>query len=319
MDNYNWESVLNLDDCWSPTPVWELPTPPHSQANSPPTHSPEDKSSLVSVSTTFFPAFQHRCHPPDLILLSDDAVHFYVHSDLLLGLSDNSFNGMLPIITPVDGNEPPILAISEPSPVLNIILHAIYDMTCAQYSPPFETLVNAVDSMPIYGISPKAIIRPSTPLFMLLLFQAPLFPLESYALAAHHDILDLAVPISSHMLAFPLSSLSDQIVERIGASYLKRQASPSIHLALKRVLLLPPHPHAPTADCDFSSQKVVSRAWALASAYLAWDVRPDLSTATLESALRPLAAHISCGLCKQALNNRVHDVIVQWTVVKRTI
>ncbi|KAJ7158365.1 hypothetical protein C8R43DRAFT_995717 [Mycena crocata] len=317
MDRYDWDSTLQFDAIGSSAARCELPTPPDSQHSS---RTPEDKNILVSVSTTFFPAVQHRFRPPDLILLSNDSVHFYVHSELLLDVSDNRFRAMLPI-SPVEGDEPPILSISEPSPVLNIILHAIYDMSCAHYSPPFETLVNAVDSMPIYGISPKTIIRPSTPLFTLLLSRAPLFPLESYALAAYHDIIELAIPVSSHMLAFPLSTLSDQMAERIGANYLKRLFF--LHFgraeALKRVLLLPPHPHPPTPDCDFSSQKVLSRAWALASAYLAWDVRPDLSTATLGSALRPLGAHISCDLCKQALNDRVRDVIVQWTVVKRTI
>ena len=44
--------------------------------------------------------------------------------------------------------------------------------------------------------------------------------------------------------------------------------------ALKRVLLPPPHPHPPTQHCDFTEQKHLTRAWALASAYFAWDARP---------------------------------------------
>ncbi|KAJ7129746.1 hypothetical protein C8R44DRAFT_777564 [Mycena epipterygia] len=319
MDNYDWDSVMQFGDL-EYSKYDHLPTPPHSHDGSPVADSPEDGNTLVSISTTFFPSAQHRPQHPDVALLSKDSVYFYVHSDLLLDVSENRFRAMLPI-SPSDDDEPPVLHVPEPAPVLNIILHAIYDMSCAHYSPPFDILVRAVDSMPIYGINPKSNIVPSTPLFTLLLSQAPLFPLELYALAAHYDIMDLAVPTSSHLLAFPLSRLSDQVVERMGATYLKRLFF--LHFgraeALKRVLQSPPHPHPPTPSCDFHSQKRLSRAWALASAYLAWDVRPDMSTNTIESALRPLAEHLPCDLCKNALNDRVKNLIVQWSIVKRTI
>jgi hypothetical protein len=41
-----------------------------------------------------------------------------------------------------------------------------------------------------------------------------------------------------------------------------------------------------------------------------------MSTNSLESALRPLAEHLSCDLCKNALNDRVKNLIVQWSIVK---
>ncbi|KAJ7626723.1 hypothetical protein B0H17DRAFT_1164359 [Mycena rosella] len=277
----------------------------------PEVESEDDGNTLVSISTTFFRAAQHRPQQPDVALLSKDAVYFYVHSDLVLYASENRFRAMLPISLS-DGHEPPVLNVPETSAVLNIILHAIYDMSCSHYSPTFETLVHAVESMSRYGANPKSTIVPSSPLFTLFLSHAPLFPLELYALAAHYDILELAVPTSSYLLSFPLSRVDDQIVERIGAIYLKRLFF--LHFgraeALKRVLLPPPHLHPPTPSCDFQSQKGLSRAWALASAYLAWDVRPDMSTITLESALRPLAEHLPCELCKSALNERVKNLVV---------
>lgn len=197
-----------------------------------------DHDTLVSVSTTFFPAAQHRPAPPDVALLSKDSVFFYVHSDLLLDASDNRFRAMFPL-PPAESPDTPVLNVPEQSAVLNIILHMIYDMSSAHYSPPFETLAKAVDSMPIYGINPKSHVRispaifllllltlaqilPSTPLFTLLLSHAPLFPLDLYALASHYDLYELAVPTSSHLLAFPLSRLSDSVVERMGPVYLKR-------------------------------------------------------------------------------------------------
>ncbi|KAJ7937106.1 hypothetical protein B0H13DRAFT_1944245 [Mycena leptocephala] len=321
MENFDWDNMQFGDMEYPMTKYDHLPTPPSSHDGSPVADTPEDGSTIVSISTTFFLTAQHRPRQPDVVLLSKDSVYFYVHSDLLLDASDNGFRAMLPISPSHDDDEPPVLNIPESSPVLNVILHAIYDMSCTHYSPPFETLVNAVDSMPIYGVNPKSTILPSTPLFTLLLSHAPLFPLELYALAAHYDIFDLAVPTSSHLLAFPLSRLTDEAVQRMGAVYLKRLFF--LHFgraeALKRVLGPPPHPHPPTPSCDFQSQKGLSRAWALATAYLAWDVRPDMSTNSLESALRPLAEHLSCDLCKNALNDRVKNLIVQWSIVKRTI
>ncbi|KAI6047233.1 hypothetical protein EDC04DRAFT_2887043 [Pisolithus marmoratus] len=177
----------------------------------------------------------------------------------------------------------------------------------------------------------------STSLYNLLLFHAPLYPLELYALAASYDLYDLAVPTSSHLLSFSLSALTDEMVNRIGAKYLKHLFF--LHFgrsdALKRLLLPPPHPHPPTATCDFTEQKKLTRAWALTSAYFAWDARPwyvlftrsiyitpddepgiDLSTSTLESTFAPLGEHLSCEQCKLALQERLKTLIVQWSVVK---
>jgi hypothetical protein len=238
-----------------------------------------------------------------------------------LAASENGFMGLLPPPPPSAPDQEPVIAVPDDSAVLNVILHTLYEMSCAQYSPSFEVLVTAVNRLPVYGIVPKTRIAPSAPLFSLLLSHAPLHPLELYTLAATYDLYDLAVSISSHLLSFPLATLTDDMAERIGPVYLKRLFF--LHFgrsdALKRVLLPPPHPHAPTPECDFTEQKKLTRAWALASAYLAWDARPDLSTSTMESALRPLAEHLTCEHCQQALRDRIKNLVVQWSVVKRTI
>ncbi|KAJ6577867.1 hypothetical protein B0H19DRAFT_1121613 [Mycena capillaripes] len=324
MEPYNWDSLLQYGDVespWSILTAYDHLTPPFSHDGSPVLDAPEERDDHVSVSTTFSSTAEHRPQPADVVLLSKDSVRFYVHSDLLLDVSDNSFHAMLPISPAEIGEKPPILNVPEVSPVLNVILHVIYGMYCAHYSPPFETLVDAVDSMPIYGINPKSTILPSTPLFSLLLSHAPLVPLHLYALAAHYDIYDLAVPTSSHLLGFPLSRLTDEVVQRMGPTYLKRLFF--LHVgraeALKRVLGAPPHPHPPTPTCGFQVQKGLNRAWALATAYLTWDVQPDISAGALESALRPLGEHLSCDLCKDALNDRVKILIIQWSMIKRTI
>ncbi|KAI6140945.1 hypothetical protein EDD17DRAFT_1712878 [Pisolithus thermaeus] len=303
------------------TAFGQVPTPPESCTSSPVDLS-SDEDTPVFVSTTFFPSAQLHALPPDLVLLSSDSVYFYVHQHVLLAASDNSFNSLLPLSPRTEsGLVEFAVPIPEPSAELNIVLHAIYNMSCAHYSPSFESLVSALAVMNVYGISVKKHITRFTPLYNLLLFHAPLYPLELYALAASYDLYDLAVPASSHLLSFPLASLTDEMVDRIGPRYLKRLFF--LHFgrsdALRRLLLPPPHPHPPTGTCNFTEQKKLTRAWALASAYFAWDARPDLSTSSMESALAPLGEQVSCEQCKLALQERLKTLIVQWSVVKRTI
>ncbi|KAJ7103804.1 hypothetical protein C8R44DRAFT_808182 [Mycena epipterygia] len=322
LESLDWDNVFNEFEYPALHGLCNhLPTPPASHDGYPVVGVPDDGNMTVSVSATFSWDAQYRPQPPDVVLLSKDSVYFYVHSDLLRDVSDNRFNAMLPISPSADGGELPVLNIPEPSPVLNLVLHTIYGMSCAHYSPPFETLVDAVDSMPTYGMNPRAMVLPSTPLFTLLLSYAPLFPLPLYTLAARYDLFDLAVPTSSHLLTFPLWRLTNEEVEKIGAVYLKRLFF--LHFgraeALKRILGPPPHPHPLTPTCDFQSQKGLSRAWRLAATYLVWEVRPDMSINSLTSALRPLAEHLSCELCQNALDVRVKDLIIQWSLVKRTI
>ena len=243
-----------------------------SHDGSPVTDDEGKARNLVSISTTFFPGSQHLATPPDTILLTTDNVFFYVNSHLLLAASENKFRDLLP----TSGQPSNAILVPENSTVLNIVLHSIYDISCVHYSPSFAAIITAVNRLPVYGISPKKRIASSAQLFSLLLSHAPLYPLELYALAASHDLYDLAVSTSSHLLSFPLASLTDEMAQYIGPIYLKRLFF--LHFgrsdALKRVLLPPPDPHPPTPFCDFAEQKKLTRAWALASAYLAWDARP---------------------------------------------
>lgn len=36
----------------------------------------------------------------------------------------------------------------------------------------------------------------------------------------------------------------------------------------------------------------------------------------MESALTPLGQHLTCDLCRHALNDRVKNLVVQWSIVK---
>ncbi|KAI0796833.1 hypothetical protein C8Q75DRAFT_213241 [Abortiporus biennis] len=302
-------------------PASQIPTPPISSQGSPAEEQPES-STIVSVSTTFYPGANIGTLPPDLIFLSSDAVFFYVHSNQVLSASENGFKSLLPP-KPIKGRDDlgPMISVPEHSAVLNIILHTVYNMSCNHYSPSVETLLAAVEALRKYGIPITKYMAPSTPLYQTVLALAPIAPVELYTLAAKYDLYELAVPISSHLLGFPLSNMTDDMAAKMGPVYLKRMFF--LHLgrvdALKRLLLPPPHPHGPTLDCDFTEQKKLTRAWALASAYLAWDARPDLSASSMEAALGPLGEHLTCELCRQTLRDRIKQLVIQWSVVKTTI
>lgn len=36
----------------------------------------------------------------------------------------------------------------------------------------------------------------------------------------------------------------------------------------------------------------------------------------MESALSPLGEHLSCDLCRDALRDRIRNLVIQWSVVK---
>ena len=233
----------------------------------------------VSVSTTFHPRAALLPIPTDLVFLSADGVFFYVHTTQILALSTNHFDDLIPpkpSMSALCDNLGPVVPLPETASVLNIVFHAVYGISCAHYRPAVNTLIAAIDLMAKYGLPTWRYITPSTPLYALVLGQAPVQPIAVYAVAAAHGLHDLALPVSSHLLSFALHTLTDDLAVRMGPVYLKRLFF--MHLgrldALKRLLRPTPHPHPPTPDCDFAEQKKLARAWTLASAALAWDARP---------------------------------------------
>jgi hypothetical protein len=243
---------------------------------------PEERDqTMISVSTTFFPGAELDVLPTDLIILSSDSVFFYVHEHKILATSTNGFNSQLPLKGGGQledaGN---ILPLHLDSVVLNILLHTIYNISAVHYAPTPDAVISAVESLEEYGLSVQTHLAPATPLYALFLGTAPQAPIEFYAVAGSYDLHHLAIPISSFLLTFSLASLTDELAVKMGPLHLKRLFF--LHLgrieALKRLLLPPPQPHVPIGTCDFSEQKKLTRAWALASAYLAWDVRPGESS-----------------------------------------
>ncbi|KIK61884.1 hypothetical protein GYMLUDRAFT_165482 [Collybiopsis luxurians FD-317 M1] len=276
-----------------------------------------DSIERVMISTTFSAHAKWHALPPDLVFATSDSVRFYVHSHIILAASDNRFHSLIPTLL-IDQSSNPEIYVPESSETFNIILHLIYNIPSHQYSPSFDTVSKAVDRLSFYGIIAKAHISAKTPLHNLILSFAPILPIQVYTLAAKHDLLDLAIPASPHLLSLNFSTIDQEMAEAMGPIYLRKLFF--LHIgrsgALKRLLLEPPHPHAPTAKCSFNDQKSLTRAWALASAYLAWDARPDLSIGALESCLKPLADHLACDECKGSLQVCVENLVINWSQVK---
>ncbi|KAF9462790.1 hypothetical protein BDZ94DRAFT_1260354 [Collybia nuda] len=284
----------------------------------PPDDTPQS-SVVVSVSTAFYPG----AHSPleNLIFSSQDSVYFYVHSSIFSGDAKYAFRPILSAPLSDPRYEVNMVHIHETSEILNIIFHAIYNMSCLKNSPSFGTIVTAIERMQFYEIGPKEYMAPSTPLHELLLHHMPRHPLEVYTLAAHYDLYDIARATSAHLLSLSLSSISDEMAIRMGPVYLKRLLN--LHgnrtSALKYAVMIPPMLHPPTDSCTYNDQGKLSRAWVLVAAYLVWDSQPSLSVYSLEAAFRPLQDELSCPQCQDILARRVREAAQEWAGVKYTI
>ncbi|CAL1707901.1 unnamed protein product [Somion occarium] len=270
---------------------------------------------VVSVSTVFGPSSKLIPTPADIVLRSSDNVFFYVHTSRLNETSENAFNALLVLRTS------DILSLPEDAIVLNLVLHCIYNLSFSHYFPSLDNVLIAVNAMKKYGMPLNRYVARGTALFRQIVSQAPLQPIEVYMVAAENDLFDLAVEASSNLLAFPLFRIDDDMAARMGPHYLKRLFF--LHMRrsqlLQRLLFQPPSEHAPTLDCGFVEQKRVARAWALASTSFTCEVCSDLSPAVLQSVLGSLQHDISCGQCKEAVAERVRDIVQKWTITPRTI
>ncbi|CAA7269944.1 unnamed protein product [Cyclocybe aegerita] len=310
----------DLNSClWPPTGISTYSGMSSSSSGSLfPPPEPEYDNVQLAISTAFHPQAHPHLPPCDTVFRSSDAVFFYISSSTILSACPNAFNTYIggSLNDPKFRLEP--IDLDGPSQELNVVFHMLYGSSCAINSPSLETLINAIDRMPSYSITPKEHIVPSSSLHILLLSHVPYHPFELYSLAASHGLDSLAVKTSSHLLSHRLQNVTDEQVRRIGAIYLKRLAM--LHFGrvteLKNILLQPPELHAPAEECSIVQQNKLTRAWAIASASLVWDARPDLSTPSILAVLNPLMHQVDCTGCQQALRERIQDVVVRWSSVK---
>ncbi|THU95010.1 hypothetical protein K435DRAFT_898239, partial [Dendrothele bispora CBS 962.96] len=270
-----------------------------------------------ALSTAFQATPSSNRPTPDIILISSDAVVFYVDQQTIVNLSTNSFNSLLPI-TSTCKIERFVNLHQVHSSELNILLHVLYDLDCTQYNPPLSSIVSSIDLFPQFGLSPKALIKPRTSVYEILLSQASLYPLEVYCLCGKHDLHELATPVSSRLLSLALSSLTDRDVERMGSVYLARLFK--LHRTrvetLLRLLMPVPYLHNPTNKCGFEQQKALANAWTTTAAYLSRSAKPDISTSTIRAIFNAMMKHITCPDCLRGRDERLNQIIVNWSITK---
>ncbi|TFK24351.1 hypothetical protein FA15DRAFT_741776 [Coprinopsis marcescibilis] len=271
-----------------------------------------DDELVVSVSSSFRPGSHDATH--DAILRSSDTVLFYVHSNIMKASSPRIFDQFFASATSQDD----IIDVPESSAVLNVLLHSLYDMSCASYAPSFDILEEAVDRMAFYHISPASQIHPGRRLFSLMLTHVPLLPLRIYTFAAHYQLHELAVQSSSYTLALSVSTVTDEMAQRMGGVYLKRLML--LHIGrqetFKTIFQDPPGTHPVTRACGYEDQKRLARAWTLATAYLGWEGHIDLPINVIRASFSDLEEGLQCEGCKSTLRDRVEEVAVQWAAVK---
>ncbi|KZP29236.1 hypothetical protein FIBSPDRAFT_213166 [Athelia psychrophila] len=145
----------------------------------------------------------------DIVFVTSDCANVHAHSHVLRAASHNAFNHLLASTDtppPQAGDyfgAKPLFYVPETAAVFNIVIHAIYRVSCAHHNPTFDALLAAVGALPKYGVDLHATgllapaphtSAPPSPLFAQLLSHAPdpdrAFAL--YALAAQHGLHALA-------------------------------------------------------------------------------------------------------------------------------
>ncbi|KAG8966569.1 hypothetical protein FRC03_011707 [Tulasnella sp. 419] len=310
----------------------------------------------------------------DVTLCSSDTVFFYVHRNVLTSASSNCFNQLLPEymqspglqVTPISAAAhsptfpeshihmnrwgspnvaydpypseeilPIIITLPEPSTVLNVALHVIYNLSCAKNNPDLQTLSQLFPFMKKYGLSQSELVQPMSEIPRLLLAFAPTNSIEVYTIAAANNLESLAILASQYTLSVYLWIITDQQVLDMGAIYFKRLVF--LHMgreeALKRVISAPPEYHFPTSSCSMESQRGVIRAWSLATAFVLQGGQRNssaqntpvqgpiqgITAAGLDSIFSPMASSITCPECVTCLKTRVASMLRDWSLVKNTI
>ncbi|RXW22398.1 hypothetical protein EST38_g3449 [Candolleomyces aberdarensis] len=322
-----------LEQPWAidPTPNWTQESPMDAEflssewATALTVNPPEEDyaqflaQNVVSVSTSFYRGSHWM--ESDLTLGSSDAVLFYVHRKIIEHASPTALRAFTGLSMD-QLQEADTYFVPESSMTLNIILHAVYETSCAGNAPTIEQLVAAVDRMSEYGLDPKSMVCSRDPLYHLLLSHGALRPLTVYALAAHHNLEDLATHVSGYLLSHYAEEIDDQTSARIGAVYLKRFLMLVVTRPkeLNQLLIQPPARHPPTDRCGYKEQNGVTKAWSLGLVDIVAEMRPgeyltdftndfadlgvvmeDLPINRIQSILEPLATRFSCKGCQVTL------------------
>jgi len=218
--------------------------------------------------------------PPDSCLLSSDGVFFYIHLSTIHRRFPAAFESHLDLALTTSDNTVNTVVLDCSSTTLNIILHALYDISLDNYEPNADAIISSIDLMASYGLQPEKIVLEGCALYDYILGFTPLRPLDVYATAGHHNIHPLAVHASSYLLGIDVHLITEELCIRMGPVYLTRLARLHVQRfnALKDALLLPPAMHGATPDCTLQQQQDATRVWAYLCSDPIWDVKPGQSS-----------------------------------------
>lgn len=213
---------------------------------------------------------------PDIGFLTRDALLFYSHSAHLRAISRNAFDGLLDAEGIQATGDIKIVAVTEDAELFNVVLLTVYGLPCDQFQPSLDTLLGAVQVLKTYGMSLDRFVGLSTPLFDLISIESPRRPLEVFLTATENGLEALAVATSSRLLSFPITDITDEIVDRMGPRYLRRfvMLQWSRILFLNKLLLDAPKLHPDLDNCGFVQQRRLRDAWSLAAASLLCAMQP---------------------------------------------
>lgn len=195
----------------------------------------------------------------------------------LIQFSDNFFGEMLVVPHPLDPMQE--LTVTEPSNVFNVVLHAVYNLNCAQYNPSDEDVMAAIDALSKYSVALNKVAVPATPLFALITSRLGdrdvTRVLQFYALAGHYGLNDLAVHCSQYLLPLRAREIPPPLAEQMGVRYLKHLIFLRLDRVekLREILSQPPQEHLPIPQCSSAQPAALARAWSLTGAYFMWEAR----------------------------------------------
>ncbi|CEL59566.1 hypothetical protein RSOLAG1IB_03499 [Rhizoctonia solani AG-1 IB] len=220
-----------------------------------------------------------------------------------------------------DEDAPPVVPLCEEAALLNIILLIVYRLPMERYRPDLQLMCRAVPALVSYGYRLDNLVTPTSEAFRLLIAHSITHPLVVYALAAAYNLEPLAVASSRNTLGIELSQITDDLAGVMGPIYLRRLFF--LHMGrtdvLKRLLLEPPAGHMPLPHCGPDDQKSLTRAWALAIAYMTVEAKPNTPATMISSGLSALGEHLECQKCRACLDERIQTVVQQWSMVGSTI
>ncbi|TCD68544.1 hypothetical protein EIP91_010469 [Steccherinum ochraceum] len=295
--------------------------------------SPE-KDNRSHISDTFHAKFSFQNQIPDYILVSSSGTHFYVHRSFLVGSSSNDFGSLFKSVSPIVGdaglalprvgesNLLPKSSVSQSSAVLDAILSSIYKVPSdGNYSLSLFDLLDSITSLFAFGIALDSVLISSAPLYQEIVALSDQSPLCIYTTAAEYGLDDIAVAVSAQLLNLPLTSISEDEVQRMGPVYLKRLVNMQAHRAtfLKTLLLQFPEAHSDKAECTVADRSMLAAAWTVALAGLTWEIGAGTSEKVLRSAFAPLLAHAACDECRELVSARVEEIMYDWAEAKTTI